>query len=140
MTRRIGGSAGSPKGSVHSATPLASIIRSATPPPLRVRASLPGGTRSTGLDEFAGAADPGRMLSPAADQPLPRDHADAGGDDARHGERSDQGAGATRDQLRGGEHRGRRHEPVDQMVDRPVGVVDPEVDAEVAARICSRMS
>ncbi len=30
MTRRIGGSAGSPNGSVQSVTPFASIIRSAT--------------------------------------------------------------------------------------------------------------
>ncbi len=41
MTRRIGGSAGSPNGSVHSATPLASIIRSATSPPLTTTAGPP---------------------------------------------------------------------------------------------------
>lgn len=58
MTRRIGGSAGSPKGSVQSSTPFASIMRSASfAPPLRNAASLyRASRRSFSLPGFAGTA------------------------------------------------------------------------------------
>lgn len=70
------------------------------------------------------------ILSIDRDTP-PRRNPSAYDRDADEGNTSDCRAGSARNELRGGEQRGRRDQPVDQAVDGSVDVPHSEVDAEL---------